>query len=122
MTLSSNGLVESLRTHASLLITSSEMKATGRPIRATSLIVNSKRAAELVSGAEGGVALGAVANPDCMGLLSRSLIEKFITVLWGMRSIENAESQSTAGSAQLAKGHQDEPAARHRSDLLPDHG
>lgn len=30
-------------------------------------------------------------------------MKQLITVLWGIRSIENAESQSSASSAQLAK-------------------
>ncbi len=96
-----DGLVESLRTHASLLITSSEMKATGAPDPRDDFVRQQlRRAAELVSGA---AALGAVANPTCLGILSRSLLEQLITVLWGIRSIENAESQSSVGTAQLAK-------------------
>lgn len=96
-----DGLVESLRTHASLLIRSSEIEATGAPDPRDNFVRQElRRAAELVSGA---AALGAIANPACLGILSRSLLEQLITVLWGIRSIENAESQSNAGTAQLAK-------------------
>lgn len=96
-----DGLVESLRAHASLLIRSSEMEATGAPDPRDNFVRQQlRRAAELVSGA---AALGAVANPACLGVLSRSLLEQLITVLWSIRSIENVESQSSAGNAQLAK-------------------
>ncbi|MBH1967864.1 MAG: hypothetical protein I8H81_06735 [Pseudomonadales bacterium] len=59
-----------------------------------------RRAAKLVSGS---AALGAVENSACLGIMSRSLLEQLITVLWGIRSVENAESQIGAGPAELAK-------------------
>ncbi|MFO7071967.1 hypothetical protein P3E18_17110, partial [Pseudomonas aeruginosa] len=84
-----------------MLIRSSEIEATGAPDPRDNFVRQElRRAAELVSGA---AALGAIANPACLGILSRSLLEQLITVLWGIRSIENAESQSNAGTAQLAK-------------------
>ncbi|MFI5468591.1 hypothetical protein ACHMXJ_36170, partial [Pseudomonas aeruginosa] len=56
-----DGLVESLRTHASLLIRSSEIEATGAPDPRDNFVRQElRRAAELVSGA---AALGAIANP-----------------------------------------------------------
>lgn len=96
-----DGFVESLRAQASLLIVSSDIEAVGAPDPRDEFVRKQlRRAAELVSGA---AALGAVANSACLGILSRSLLEQLITVLWGIRSIENAESQSSAGIAELAK-------------------
>lgn len=93
--------VESLRAQASLLIVSSDIEAVGAPDPRDEFVRQQlRRAAELVSGA---AALGAAANSACLGILSRSLLEQLITVLWGIRSIENAESQSSAGVAELAK-------------------
>ncbi|WP_246084961.1 MULTISPECIES: DUF5677 domain-containing protein [Pseudomonas] len=94
-------LVKSLGTQASRLIISSEMEATGPTDPRDDFVRKQlRRTAELVSGA---AVLGAAANPGCLGVLSRCLLEQLITVLWGIRSIENAESQSSAGTAQLAK-------------------
>lgn len=94
-------LVESLKTQASLLIAASEMEAKGpNDLRDEFARRQLRRSAELVSGA---AALGAVANSASLGVLSRSLLEQLIMVLWGIRSIDNAKSQSDAGTAELAK-------------------
>lgn len=94
-------LVESLKVQAGLLIQASEMEAGESPdARDEFTRQQLRRASELVKGA---VALGAIENSACLGILSRSLLEQLITVLWGIRSVENAESQMGAGPAELAK-------------------
>ena len=94
-------LVESLKVQAGLLIQASEMEAGESPDARDEFTRRQlRRASELVKGA---VALGAIENSACLGILSRSLLEQLITVLWGIRSVENAESQMGAGPAELAK-------------------
>jgi hypothetical protein len=96
-----NELVESLTMQAGSLIQASEMEVGGAPdARDEFTRQQLRRASELVKGA---AALGAVENSACLGILSRSLLEQLITVLWGIRSVENAESQMGAGSAELSK-------------------
>lgn len=96
-----NGLVESLKTQATLLIASSEIEAAGSPDPRDEFARHQlRRAAELLNGA---ASLGSAGNAACLGILSRSLLEQLITVLWGIRSVENAESQIGAGPAELAK-------------------
>lgn len=94
-------LVDSLKKQSTLLIASSEIEATGPPDPRDAFVRHQlRRTAELVSGA---AALGAARNSACLGILSRSLLEQLITVSWGIRSVENAESQIGTGPAELAK-------------------
>lgn len=94
-------LVQSLKTQATLLIASSELQVVGLPDPRDEFVRHQlRRAAELIRGA---AALGAAENSACLGILSRCLLEQLITVLWGIRSVENAESQIGAGPAELAK-------------------
>ncbi len=96
-----NGLVESLKTQATLLIASAELEAVGLADPRDEFARNQlRRAAELVRGA---AALGSVENAACLGVLSRSLLEQLITVLWSIRSVENVQSQTGVGSTELAK-------------------
>lgn len=96
-----NGLIESLKTQATLLIASAELEAVGLGDPRDEFARNQlRRAAELVRGA---AALGSVENAACLGVLSRSLLEQLITVLWSIRSVENVQSQIGAGSTELAK-------------------
>lgn len=94
-------LVESLKVQAEGLIQASEIEAGECPdVRDEFARQQLRRASELVKGA---VALGSIENAACLGILSRSLLEQLITVMWGIRSVENAESQMAAGPAELAK-------------------
>lgn len=96
-----NELVESLKTQSTMLIASSKLEVVGQPDPRDEFARHQlRRAAELIRGA---AALGSVENPACLGILSRSLLEQLITVLWGIRSVENAVSQIGAGPAELAK-------------------
>lgn len=94
-------LVESLKVQAEVLIQASEIEAGECPdVRDEFTRQQLRRASELVKGA---VALGSIENAACLGILSRSVLEQLITVLWGIRSVENAVSQTAAGPAELAK-------------------
>ncbi|UNT12249.1 DUF5677 domain-containing protein [Pseudomonas sp. I3-I5] len=98
---STNELVESLKVQAETLFQASQIEAGDSPDERDEFTRQQlRRASELVKGA---AALGAIENSACLGILSRSLLEQLITSLWGIRSIENAESQMGAGSAELAK-------------------
>ncbi|MBN6776106.1 hypothetical protein JRG42_22730 [Pseudomonas granadensis] len=86
---------------AEVLIQASEIEAGECPdVRDEFTRQQLRRASELVKGA---VALGSIENAACLGILSRSVLEQLITVLWGIRSVENAVSQTAAGPAELAK-------------------
>lgn len=99
--LSSNELVESLKVQAEALLQASQIEVLDSPDgRDEFTRQHLRRASELVKGA---VALGAIESSACLGILSRSLLEQLIKILWGIRSIENAQSQMDAGPAELAK-------------------
>jgi len=98
---STNEIVESLTMQAGVLLQASQIEAGESPDERDEFTRQQlRRASELDKGA---AALGAIENSACLGILSRSLLEQLITSLWGIRSIENAESQMGAGSAELAK-------------------
>lgn len=94
-------LVNSLREQVTLLLAASEVEASGHAdprdeITRRQLV----RAAELVRGA---AALGAGHNAACLGILGRCLLEQLITVLWVIRSVENAKSHQSSAKNELAK-------------------
>lgn len=94
-------LVDSLSEQVALLIAASEVKATGQAdLRDEIARQQLGRAAELVRGA---AALGANHNAACLGILGRCLLEQLITVLWAVRSIENAQSHQSSAKSELAK-------------------
>lgn len=94
-------LAESLKVQARLLIQASEMEAGDSPDARDGFARQPlRRASELVKDA---AALGAIENSACLGIQSRSLLEQLITILWGIRCIENAESQMSAGPVELSK-------------------
>lgn len=94
-------LVDSLHEEAALLIAASEVKAAGQAdVRDEFARRQLGRAAELVRGS---AALGANHNAACLGILGRCLVEQLITVLWAVRSIENAQSHQSSAKAELAK-------------------
>lgn len=94
-------LVESLHKQVAMLLAASEVKASGQAdLRDEIARQQLGRAAELVRGA---AALGANQNATCLGILGRCLLEQLITILWAVRSIENAQSHQNSAKAELAK-------------------
>ncbi len=96
-----NKLIESLAMQADVLIQASQIEAEDSPDGRDEFTRQQlRRASELIKGE---VALGEIENSTCLGILSRSLLEQLITILWGIRPVENAESQMEAGPVELAK-------------------
>ncbi|MDU8627537.1 DUF5677 domain-containing protein [Pseudomonas syringae group sp. 243L2] len=96
-----NELFESLTLQAGVLIQASQIEGGASLDKRDEFTRQQlRRASVLVKGA---VALGTIENSVCLGILSRSLLEQLITTLWGIRSVENTESQMDAGPAELAK-------------------
>jgi len=94
-------LVDSLHEQVTLLLAASEVEASGQAdLRDEIARQQLGRAAELVRGA---AALGANQNAACLGILGRCLLEQLITILWAVRSIENAQSHQSSAKAELAK-------------------
>ena len=94
-------LVESLHEQVALLLAASEVQASGQAdLRDEIARQQLGRAAELVRGA---AALGANHNAACLGILGRCLLEQLITILWAVRSVENAQSHQSSAKAELAK-------------------
>ena len=96
-----NELVESLHKQVALLIAASEVHASGQDdLRDGIARQQLGRAVELVRGA---AVLGANQNAACLGILGRCLLELLITVLWAVRSVENAQFHQKSAEAELAK-------------------
>lgn len=84
-----------------LLTAASKIEATGQAdLRDEIARQHLCRAAELVRGA---AALGAIQNADCLGILGRCLLEQLITVLWAVRSLENAQTHQNLAKTELAR-------------------
>ncbi len=94
-------LVSSLHEQVALLTAASAIEAAGQAdLRDEIVRQQLGHAAELVRGA---AALGAIQNAACLGILGRCLLEQLITVLWVMRSPENAQTHQSTAKAELAK-------------------
>lgn len=94
-------LVDSLHEQVALLLAASEVKVSGQAdLRDEITRQQLGRAAELVRGA---AALGGNQNVVCLGILGRCLLEQLITILWAVRSIENAQSHQSSAKVELAK-------------------
>ena len=94
-------LVDSLHQQVALLLAASEVKASGQADPRDEIARQQLgRATELVRGA---AALGANHNAACLGILGRCLLEQLITILWAVRSVENARSLQSSIKAELAK-------------------
>lgn len=94
-------LVHSLHEQVAVLTAACEIEVTGQAdLRDEIARQHLSRAAELLKGA---AALGAIQNAACLGILGRCLLEQLITVLWAIRSLENAKTHQNAAKTELAK-------------------
>lgn len=94
-------LVHSLHEQIALLVAASKIEAKGQPdIRDELARQHLCHAAELTRGA---ASLGSIQNAACLGILGRCLLEKLITVLWVIRSLENAQIHQNISKNELAK-------------------
>ena len=94
-------LIASMHEQVDLLLAGSRLEAsTQADLRDEIARQQLCRAAELLRGA---AALGAARNSACLGILGRSMLEQLITVLWAIRSTENAQAHQSAGSIELGK-------------------
>lgn len=94
-------LVCSMHEQIAVLTAACEIEATGQADMKDEIARQHLcRAAELVQGA---AALGAIQNAACLGILGRCLLEQLITVLWAIRSLENAKTHQNAAKTELAK-------------------
>lgn len=94
-------LVRSMHEQVELLTSAAAIEAIGQAdLRDEIAHQNLRRAAELVRGA---AALGADQNAACLGILGRCLLEQLITVLWAVRSHENAQTHQSAAKTELTK-------------------
>ncbi|MDP9123080.1 MAG: DUF5677 domain-containing protein [Pseudomonadota bacterium] len=94
-------LVDSLGMQCQLLAASASMECT-EPSNPRDMLVRDqmRRAAELVRGA---ATLGASRNAACLGILSRSLLEQLIKLLWAIKSEDNANESLGAAKAELSR-------------------
>jgi len=94
-------LLDSLHEQVALLLAASEVEASGQAdLRDEIARQQLGRAADLVRGA---ATLGANHNAACLGILGRCLLEQLITILWAVRSVENAQLHQNSANAELAK-------------------